>query len=431
MGFFLAILFFLIAYISYFANDKRITHAFVFPFLWGIIMLAESFHFFGLYKSNVITYVVILVGVVSFSAGSLLFRRVVPHYAKSEIEIEYQIQGRIFSLFLVATILLLLYPAILNIKSLIAGDVSMAMIRSSFGNVYKNVVLALLYNYIALPFAIACLPILAVLLISNAPGKTKIVYFFLILVVMIEKIIMDAGRGILLYSFSMLFFAYKLFVPRDVSKALRVKLRRILIWSLISVVIIYVLITLARGTGGSNIWHQIYIYICGCVPFLDSNLQAVQNHQYLLGAGGFYGVLQLFFTFLDNLRLLVYPDFMVQADELYNATLVARAVSPADSYNAYATAFYNVYLDGGLVTVFLEMLLYGAASRVIYNAVQRERNNYRMRAIYVFILYGIAFSFIRFQFVLSRNIIAILFIMLVIRRKRITDDGCTDQYSLQ
>ena len=172
---------------------------------------------------------VILVGVVSFSAGSLLFRRVVPHYAKSEIEVEYQIQGRIFSLFLVATILLLLYPAILNIKSLIAGDVSMAMIRSSFGNVYKNVVLALLYNYIALPFAIACLPILAVLLISNAPGKTKIVYFFLILVVMIEKIIMDAGRGILLYSFSMLFFAYKLFVPRDVSKALRVKLRLSLI----------------------------------------------------------------------------------------------------------------------------------------------------------------------------------------------------------
>lgn len=427
MGFFLTILFFLIAYISYFANDKRITHAFIFPFLWGIIMLAESFHFFGLYKSNVITYVVILVGVVSFSGGSLLFRRVVPYYAKNETEVEYQIQGRTFSFFLVVTILLLLYPAILNLKALIAGDVSMAMIRSSFGNVYQNVALALLYNYIALPFAITCLPIWAVLLVSKATKKTKIVYSFLVFVVILEKIIMDAGRGILLYSFAMLFFAYKLFLPRNASKVLRAKLRKTLIWSLISVVIIYMLITLARGSEGSNIWRQLYMYICGCVPFLDSNLQAVsQNRHYLFGAGGFHGVLQLVFTFLDNLRLLVYPNFMIRADELYNATLIARSISPTDTFNAYATAFYNVYLDGGLVTVFIEMLLYGAASRVIYNAVQRERNNYRMRAIYVFILYGIAFSFIRFQFVLSRNVIAILFIMLVIRRKRIADDGCTD-----
>lgn len=427
MGFFLTILFFLIAYISYFANDKRITHAFIFPFLWGIIMLAESFHFFGLYKSNVITYVVILVGVVSFSGGSLLFRRVVPYYAKNETEVEYQIQGRTFSFFLVVTILLLLYPAILNLKALIAGDVSMAMIRSSFGNVYQNVALALLYNYIALPFAITCLPIWAVLLVSKATKKTKIVYSFLVFVVILEKIIMDAGRGILLYSFAMLFFAYKLFLPRNASKILRAKLRKTLIWSLISVVIVYMLITLARGSEGSNIWRQLYMYICGCVPFLDSNLQAVsQNRHYLFGAGGFHGVLQLVFTFLDNLRLLVYPNFMIRADELYNATLIARSISPTDTFNAYATAFYNVYLDGGLVTVFIEMLLYGAASRVIYNAVQRERNNYRMRAIYVFILYGIAFSFIRFQFVLSRNVIAILFIMLVIRRKRIADDGCTD-----
>lgn len=427
MGFFLAILFFLIAYISYFANDKRITHAFVFPFLWGIIMLAESFHFFGLYKSNVITYVVILVGVVSFSGGSLLFRRVVPYYAKNETEVEYQIQGRTFSFFLVVTILLLLYPAILNLKALIAGDVSMAMIRSSFGNVYQNVALALLYNYIALPFAITCLPIWAVLLVSKTTTKTKIVYSFLVFVVILEKIIMDAGRGILLYSFAMLFFAYKLFLPRNASKVLRAKLRKTIIWSLISVVIIYILITLARGSEGSNIWRQIYMYICGCVPFLDGNLQAVsQSRHYLWGAGGFHGVLQLVFTFLDNLRLIGYPGFMIQADELYNATLVARSISPTDTFNAYATAFYNAYLDGGLATVFIEMLLYGAASRVIYNAVRRERNNYRMRAIYVFILYGIAFSFIRFQFVLSRNIIAILFIMLVIRRKRIADDGCTD-----
>lgn len=430
MGLLLSVIFFVISLLSLKINHGKITHTFVFSMLWAVIMLLESAHFFGLYESKMRTYSVIAIGVLSFAIGSLTFRRVVFRSYSLKDRNTYFINTKWLFFFLAFTVLLLLYPAILNLMNLHSGATNLIEIRASFSNIYSNTALSLLYNYIALPFSVGCLPIVAVMSFSNYRKRTRTIMMLMVLIVIVERILIDAGRGILLYFFVMFFFAYKLQLSSDMTERKKKSVRRTLFFVLILVVAVYLMISIRRGGASFSALKQIYIYLCGCVPFLDASLEDVSQHQYLYSAGGLHGLYQFVFTMLENLRLLDYPEFMQQADLLYNNTLQQRMIGSSLYFNAYATAFYSVYSDGGCLAVFIEMFLYGALSRSAYNKMRIEPNNSRIKAIYIFLLYGITFSFIRYQFALSRNIIAFVFIIFIIRNRVNPDEDITSQHSI-
>lgn len=423
MGAFLSLLFLMFAFITYCVNDKRITHAVIFPLLWCVIMLFESMHLFGLYKSGRETYAIIAIGVTSFMIGSAVCRRVV--FLTDNRSKVYSIRiGYFFSLSIL-TFALMLYPAVVNISALQLGDTNFIEIRQTFGNIYSSTLLSLLYNYVALPFSTVCLPVTAVVVFSDYDKQRKGCSMLATTAIIAEKVFIDAGRGIILYFFCMIFFAYKL-VPRGENVK---KIRRYITVLGAIVVIVYLSITNARG--GTALFQQLYVYICGCVPFLDLNIVDFnRNQQFLFGAGGFHGVLQLLFTMLDNIKLVQYPEFVQIADDLYNKTLVPRAIGPNTYFNAYTTAFYNTYLDGGMFTVALEMLLYGGVTRCIYNRLKREPRNDRIKIVYIFLLYTILFSFIRFQFALSKNILVIIFIVLITKKEKQGNVSSSNQHSL-
>lgn len=425
MGALLPLLFLMFAFVTYYTNGKKITHAVIFPLLWCVIMLFESMHLFGLYKSSRETYAVIAIGVTSFLIGSAVCRRVVFSNSRSEV---YSIRIGYYFLLSILTFALMLYPAIVNISALQLGDTSFTEIRQSFGNIYSSTLLKLLYNYIALPFSTACLPITAVIVFSDYDKRDKVYSILLTAVVVAEKIYIDAGRGIILYFFCMIFFAYKLLIPQK-DRALKKKAKRYLTVLGIVAAVVYLSITYARE--GAAVLRQFYVYICGCVPFLDLSIANFnRSQQYLFGAGGFHGITQLFFTTFDNLKIISYPAMAQLADDLYNKILVRQAIGSSLYFNAYATAFYNVYLDGGIFAVFLEMFLYGGISRCVYNRVIREPRNYRAKAVYIFLLYGILFSFIRFQFALSKNILAFIFIVLITKKEKQDNVSSSNQHSL-
>lgn len=408
---------------SYVISKKKITPFFVFSLVWGVIMFCECLHLFGLNQSHSLTYCVIFLGVLSFGIGSMICRRVVFKHACHS----FYLDKRLFIILSILTISFMMYPALTNVVAMSNGLTDFIEIRKEFSNIYSNIVLALIYNYIVQPFAMACLPIFsAIVFCDRYQKREKVLFFIFVTIIIFEKILIDAGRGIIIYFLIMMFFSYQMFVKKGQGIQLKRRMKKLLVCMGTVAILAYVGITIARGGSFSFLPRQIYVYICGCVPFLDSCIESVkESGQYLYGTGGLHGVIQLVFTMLDNVGLVSYPDFVIKSDELYNATLIARNIGENLYFNAYASAFYNFYIDGGIVAVVIEMLIYGGASRCIYNHVCREEENYRIKAIYFFVLYSLFFSFIRFQFSLAKNVIVCVLIFLIIRKRNI-NESCSN-----
>lgn len=386
-------------------------------------MFCECLHFFGLNQSHSLTYCVIFLGVLSFGIGSMICGKIVFKHACHS----FYLDKKLFIILSILTISFMMYPALTNAVAISKGLTDFIEIRKEFSNIYSNIVLALIYNYIAQPFSMACLPIVSAIVFSDGYQKReKILFLTIVTIIIVEKIVVDAGRGIIIYFLIMMFFSYRMFVEKGRSIQLNRRTKKLLVYMGIVAIVSYVSITIARGDSFASLPRQMYLYICGCVPFLDSCIESVkESGQYLYGAGGLHGVVQFVFTMLENVGLVSYPDFAIASDALYNATLQARNIGENLYFNAYASAFYNFFIDGGIVAVVIEMLIYGGASRCIYNHMRLEQENYRIKAIYIFLLYSLFFSFIRFQFALSKNIIACFLIFLVIRKRKI-NESCPD-----
>lgn len=367
------------------------------------------------------TYLVIFLGVLFFCIGvslSYFFNGFVKN--SRQYKCLTSIRRAPFFALLGLTIILLLYPAIKNLFGVLNGEISFFDIRDSFGNPYSNKLLQLIYNYIATPFSNACLPIVAVIIISEKDKKTRRASFLGIIVLLLLRILADAGRGIIIYFLVMLAFSY--FInknKKEVKNSSSKRIKKYLIFFVAVSTLLYLFVTILRGAKGtSSILKQVYVYICGCVPFLDYNLTLIsESGIQLFGFGGLRGPFEFLFTTLENIGIVNYPELMISSDFWYNNALETIQIGDTSVFNAYATLFYNVFLDGGFFSLIVEMALYGLICGVLFLRVKNNKNDLRIKAVYLYVLYGLVFSFVRFQFSLSSHFLAFIMIALLFKKK--------------
>jgi oligosaccharide repeat unit polymerase len=405
-------------------NKKKYNPAFVLCLLYGVIMFFESFRLYNMVRSKDSTYLLIFAGVLSFCIGVAVMGRVklsLGTRLNDNVQYKYSINYKAFIALLAFSIAMSTYPAIKNLTSIANSNLTFSTIREDFGTYYNNRVLNLVFNYVVNPFTSGCLPIAALSLFIGIEKKKTI--FILTTVFITMTVVMNAGRGILLYFLAMVYFAYKIettdvqISPEKAKK--KRKYKRILFAILVLSVGGYIAVTKLRGTSANEaILRQIYIYICGCVPHLDYRIDEIRAAGVCLyGTGGCHGIFQFIFTMLENFGIMKYPEFMILSDTWYTNALSYISIGPNISFNAYATLFYNMYLDGGVFAVIIEMLLYGGVARTLYKNVERNPEDTRNKLVLIYILYGICFSFVRFQFTLHSHWIAILMLVLLTRRE--------------
>lgn len=424
MGIFTTIILLAMA-LAFLSINKRIYQpAFLFCLLFGSILFFESFHLYDMYKSQTKTYLIILLGAISFCIGTVFMSRTkIRLRTKNDIgSYNYSIKYKLYTYLLIFSIMMSLYPAVNNLIHISQSGLDFSTIRADFGTYYNSNILNLIYNYVVNPFINACLPITAVSIFINIEKEKKRKLFILTAVLIILSIFMNAGRGILLYFLVMVFFAYKIesdnakFDLEKVKKKKRYK--RIFIVIFILAVWGYIAITKLRGgSTSSSFLKQIYIYICGCVPHLDYRINQIQSANVCLyGTGGFHGLFQFVFTMFENFGLMKYPNFMLLSDTWYTNSLSYVSIGPNTSFNAYATLFYNCFLDGGLLAIIIEMFVYGCLCGAMYRRVISNPHNERDKLVFIYLLYGVCFSFVRFQFTLHSHWIAIIMLILLTRK---------------
>lgn len=388
--------------------------------LWMVVTILASMRLYGLYAADSIVYLLVTVGIVSFGLGCAVKRRtrfvIGSNQRKLSTElIESTDVGRVKKTVLYAlcvlSVLMMIYPDYLAIKSLLSSGFDMSMIRSEFDMSYSNIALRLIYNYIVLPFSFASGPIFAsVMFLSN---RKDAIVIFSVSFIIFSRLITEGGRVIILYFLLSIIVAFMMTKTKDKE----IKRKKIGITFLAAVCVYAVIVVTSLRTNQSLFEHG-YSYLCGSVPHLSVRLKEVDSQGVLTyGTASVFGYVNFFFTMLENIGI-PYPLFIKKTSSVVNS-VVQTTVQISNNklrFNAFVSPFYYMYCDGRILGVILGMFIYGMVSFYFYNKL-KIRRSYQNLSVYLLILQGIVFSFVRIQFAVVHYALAFFFFYLVFDNK--------------
>lgn len=387
--------------------------------LWMVITVLTSMRLYGLYEADSIVYLLITVGIASFGLGCAVKRRtrfvIGSNQRRSSTGVIENIDvGRVKKTILhalcILSVVMMIYPDYLAIKSLLSSGFDMSIIRSEFDMSYSNIVLRLIYNYIVLPFSFAAGPICAsVIFLSKR--KDKIVIFSVGFIVF-SRLINEGGRVIILY------FLLSILAAHAMTKSKKKKVKkRISIYGLIAVCI-YAVIAVTNSRTDQSLLEHGYSYLCGVVPHLSIRLKEVDSQGMLTyGTASVFGYVDFVFTMLENIGF-PYPAFIKETSSLVNVVVQTTVPITSDKlmFNAFVSPFYYMYCDGRILGVIIGMFVYGMVSFHFYKKL-KDRKTYRNLSVYLLILQGLVFSFVRIQFAVVHYALAFFFFYLVFDNK--------------
>lgn len=376
---------------------------------WGVAMLLYCSGIVEYGNISLRTYLVIIVGLTAFSVGALLSKKIRFKY----IAAEYIIDNRIIIALQFLTILLLL-PDAINSILLLASGATFEAIRTNTvlgaSSVLSNPVVALIKNYIVNPFTVLVYPLTAYVLVVEKRRKTKFRITVLAIMICLCQVFSQGGRVSLVYLAMHIVIVPRLFGYR-MGLSAKTK-RRILLGTVVMSVVFYV-ISISRGI--SNMQRSLVLYVSGCVPLMDYYLNNLCNTQMFTYGGAFLeGILRLVFTLAENIGI-PYPNFVRYVEGLTNFEQTVTIGNDL-RMNAFVSCFYYFYLDGGMIMVFLESMIYGFITEMFYKKAKKGKNP-KYIVIYALFIQTLVFSLVRFQFILPSYVIAIIMASILFKKK--------------
>lgn len=386
----------------------------VFIGLWGLILFAYSFRFYGIYQASTTSILVTLTGLISFVAGCLLpaylqTKKGVISKRTSVDELSEKPNYYFLIVFNAIAILVLFASVIETIRMLRAGfgfDYIHSYFYSEESGLRASTGMNLVRGWFLWPWTYAILPIIPVAFFADTE-KTKEKKWFIItaFIVIILYVLVSGARVSLVYC--LMFFALVYYIQ---GKRIKMNLgKKILVLTLV-VLIIWVIyyISVSRG---QDIFRSAYIYFCGCVPYFSvrfEELDSIPRMYSLFSMNGLYRLPILAINkILRSSSLSNLKDFVTQLTE---STQTRYAIGPGIGYNAFLGPFYYFYVDGGIIGVIILSLLYGYFCCSLFFAY-KNNPTYKNTVIYLLVLFGLAFSMVRFQFTTVRYFLAFIYVI--------------------
>lgn len=390
----------------------------IFSGLFLIIITLYSYHFYGLHYASDQALKCIFMGSISFSIGGLLRIFLFNKKKRNKNFILEKMDATNYNLVLMMNIIVLII-VIFMLPWVIK------MLRSGYSFSYIHIVwdteessLAMLpgyalfvFQYIVRPWIVALPTVFSVILYADDKSRKRFIVLVLSAVDILLYSVISGGRGGLVFLLLQVFLA-ALLLGKTIKLTWKYRIGIIII--IIMATVLFLKIESARG--GDAI-RTFYVYVCGCVPFLSKKLDYVKyafNNRLFYGTMTTYGFVRIvkpifirmgLFTTFFNEHILA---FDTQGREVIGKNL---------SYNAFVTPFYYFYNDFGYLGVCLFSFIYGYISVKIRDILYKTRS-LRSFAMYLFVLFGLVTSMIRFQFVFYINVIALIYIMLVFPKKQ-------------
>lgn len=403
----------------------------IFCAFWALISFLASLRLYNLNSVETKTWLVILVGVLSFVLGT----KIVFNFKQSAditgapIQDNYNQNGylskKVYWILFVIVGLYLIGQIFQTIRSLQTGFTLSEIRKASFGIIeiegyrYSDSALS---NYIRhLISAIETILIASGIDLFFRNTQKNKVYIFAAIFLVLCIALNAGGRWILLYFVLQIVVCRKILSNRKMKRRYLIlsskKHRGIFLITTIFVAVIVAFLQISSERGIENMGNHIYSYICGCIPLMDIKLKEIdQARTYSYFFAGQYGFWCFVMPVLRSLTGYSYPLYY---ETTVNHVMTGQVYKNIGStyFNAFTTAFYYLYADFRFVGVFIGMLVFGIIAGNIFARVKSTLSSSSL-VPYLFILQIIVNSIQIYAFGSANNVFTfeIMIIIYILKR---------------
>lgn len=387
---------------------------------WGGWAFLSTFGLLGLDVPSNKTYVLVLIFIIMFSTGALLVMgkskvkidRANPFLLKStkrKLKILYNLQFIV--LLLLIPYLIKTIPNILNME---ASTYRLEIFNSDI--LYQS-------SNVRLLFDILIHPIISTGILLGIVGfllgyRTKKILFVSILNGIVFSI-MTLGRWYFLRIFFFLIIGYFLvsrhkdMIPRNIFK----KNKKILSLLIPIASIAMIFMSSFRSQDGSSVLITAYEYVVryftGSFIALDQFLANFSNDISNFNFG------RVTFTPVDTIFVYLIRRFdksVVNITEsISHYTVDFIHIGNGYTYNAFYTAIYSFYLDGGLFTVIVFSLVLGIIVGIVFNLYSKNPNLFTS-SLLVFLIYLSMIATLRWEFINMWPLVVLIYLFILITK---------------
>ena len=366
----------------------------VFLAYWGIVVLFAYLQLYEMRETSERAYTYIFIGMIFFAIGALLVDEL--KFSRKSNVFKYNINYVRLNMASMIVIVYSIYRIVLISKLLIRGYSwwSIRLMATSgeggAGTLKGGTISDVLYSFVVSPLIYLIVPAIFTELFV---GKRKVSSMILSFTAMITYSIATVSRS--LWAFSIIYiisivllYKRKYVVPEKVKKVMKVAPIIIIL-----LCIIINKITIMRNNE-ADILTNAYAYISGALPLFSIHLEEEISNIRTYGMLTFYGFLNPIFFILNYLHIMPYPKAFLDAKLVKDNLETFISISPHINMNAYATLFYDFYIDFGVIGIAIMSFLFGMVCMKSYKYFQ-EQNDQRSLVLYLILLQFIIFSVAR------------------------------------
>lgn len=421
-----------ISIISYMYMPKIYNVSFLFSFFWCVILFLANLHCYDIYPPSTVAYCYITLGVVSYTVGFfiVMYRK---SYCLSNIfdTEDNHISGqRYVMIFLLCIVLLLpdlkmIYYFFHNgmdlhyiyyVVAMNSGGAVTEISDIQFGSGWQEIIK--IYVGYTLQY------ILIMGAICKITYDHEKIYYIPMFALMIVRFLIDVKRTILVmtfFSFIYMFILTKDMRNSDVKLENKVFSKKLLLYVSVFIASYIILSSMRVGYDGDefSIFKNFYFYYVGCVKYFDLRLAAFPDDisSYTFGLFALRGLLSPFLSFVTKVFEIEVPLYANASKALESLHGTVMMIAPGHDYNSYATAFYEFYVDGGLVGICVESCIFGCVSGYLLMRYLSTHTLLSAMRLSFFISVYILFSMLQISSIISYLVWSVVFCFILYKRK--------------
>jgi len=393
-----------------------------FSLMWAVIVFSASLELYGMNSVSWRPYVLIGLGVISFTVGYSIFyhhpfRFSFGHNKKHNCT-DYIFRNRLFSILIIVTFFVWLILACRTLQLLYTG-VSYSYIRDIYGGLnekYSLIQNRYIDTIIKLFFVPSVYIIMVKTIYSFFSKKFKWYVYAISIVLLITYCLSTGSRQILfilmIQLMFMLFLKHNNHRIFNISKKMKTRIAILIYVAIIGIIAI----TVNRPTRSQNIvWTHNMSYYAYCslpVPMADYWMSVIDYEKFRShGVAFFRGVLSL----LSRLPIPFPSEYYNISDIISTCANTYVPMFGTKTYNAFLSVFFYFYMDFGYIGVIVFSAIYGIITASIYRNFKIYTNEFTSVLFLIFII-SIIKSFARWEFAQADYIMMFILLRLLYKK---------------
>lgn len=384
----------------------------IFCVMWTVIFVLYSLRLYDLYNCKDRTFLMYIIGYVSFFLGYILIRPT-KKASISPISNHKGIISRYRNIVIV--VLSIVSIVVLTRKSLLALPLWMA---GGAGEVKRGIILddalnvggiqEIIYTFIARPMQIIMVIYAVIVILANLKQK----YIVLLAVFLTISGYICSGSKSAITEIVTMIFAYVFLFTKMSFKEVVNKYKTLLTICFSAVIFIGILLSLKED----GLFSSIYTYICGCMPCSDEALTKIYDNNNYYGLASLNGILRAINLIPSYLG--IGPDFKFVIDLVWTEMMNfedTMYISDELKYNAFVSMFIYFFADGGYWGVLFISIGFGVCCSYFFKKAIKRPSIYSCSVV-LFLVVIISLSMIRFQLFYAPYAMALIYIFILFPR---------------